>query len=133
MGALVEMKKFVTLNIKVSKKEKRNIYIKMRLFPCIYNRKLTIYLIYYAYAEYLFSFRLKIYTKATNICSLKVYSTKQIDLWSLYSTLKVIMWSFRSHKEKKKLYPSNANPWIKPSDIFEIILLTSSSKAKTPT
>ena len=52
----------------------------MRLFPYIYNRKLTIYLIYYAYAEYLFSFRLKIYTKATNICSLKVYSTEQIDL-----------------------------------------------------
>ena len=77
---MVEMKKFVTLNIKVPKKEKRNIYIKMRLFPCIYNRKLTIYLIYYAYAEYLFSFRLKIYTKATNICSLKVYSTEQIDL-----------------------------------------------------
>ena len=46
LGALVEMKKFVTLNIKVPKKEKRNIY----------NRKLTIYLIYYAYAEYLFSF-----------------------------------------------------------------------------
>ena len=51
----------------------------MRLFPCTCNRELTNYLIYYAYAEYLFSFRLKIYTKATNICSLKVYSTEQID------------------------------------------------------
>ena len=109
MGALVDMKKFVTLNINVPKKEKRNIYkyiyikmrlfprteiyiyIKMRLFPRIYNRKLTIYLIYYAYAEYFFSFWLKIYTKVTNICSLKVYSTEQIDLWSLYSTLKVTM------------------------------------------
>ena len=50
----------------------------MRLFPRINNRKLTIHLIYYAYVEYLFSFRLKIYTMA-NICSLKVYSTKQID------------------------------------------------------
>ena len=88
------MKKFVTINTKVSKKRKKKyiyIYIKMSLFPRIYNRKLTIYLIYYAYAEYFFSFWLKIYTKATNICSLKVYSTEQIDLWSLYSTLKVIM------------------------------------------
>ena len=60
LGALVKMKKFVTLNIKVPKKRKKEkhiyIYIKMRLFPHIYNRKLTIYLIYYAYAEYLFSF-----------------------------------------------------------------------------
>ena len=52
----------------------------MRLFPRIYNRKLTIYLIYYAYVEYLFSIRLKIYTKATNICSLKVNRTEQINL-----------------------------------------------------
>ena len=76
------MKKFVTLNIKVSKKEKRNIYIyilKWDYFLVYIIENLTIYLIYYAYAKYLFSFRLKIYTKATNICSLKVYSTKQID------------------------------------------------------
>ena len=32
LGALVEMKKFVTLNIKVPKKEKRNIYIYIYIY-----------------------------------------------------------------------------------------------------
>ena len=39
----------------------------------------------------------------------------------------------RIYNRKLTIYLLDANPWLNPLDISEIILLASSSKAKTPT